>query len=550
MRIINRTQFTLLASAICALMFNTVSGPVLAQSADQLKFPYQAIVLHDEATIHSGPGQVHYATEQLMQGAIVEVYREDPGGWCAIRPVEGSFSLVPEATLEIVEAGVGRILENGTQAWVGTKLGPVDKPLWQVKLKKGELVEVLGQVSWPSPEGHSTIWYQVSPPAGEFRWVRMSDIQLPTDISKVTSIDPQETHTGSPTNPSRVVRSLNEILQTSPKIDFNTTSNEEFAIGDGTQNNVQQATLQIEQPASRGQGAGSSFNINRGWRLATRPIGSNESNLGAIARDFGSGITSDGTRNNGMAENFWIRDGFNGQTSFGSPPANEFMRVASADLLGPNLAQHLDLARDQNGLSGTGSQFSIQSTGQSQRTLSRSVSDLELQLTHEMIKNDPSHWRLEDLELAANAIYRTSQNSTERLLAEKYLTKVSNCKEIRAGFRADVGATMMTATGPSKRPIGTGVNPDVELGTTYDAHGWLTELIRDGGNSQSGYALQDASGKITHHIAPAPGMNLRRYLKSRVGVIGQRGYHTELKLDHVTAHRIIELEKPKLTFRR
>ena len=31
---------------------------------------------------------------KLKRGAEVEVYRHDPGGWCAIRPVEGSFSWV------------------------------------------------------------------------------------------------------------------------------------------------------------------------------------------------------------------------------------------------------------------------------------------------------------------------------------------------------------------------------------------------------------------------------------------------------------------------
>ena len=153
-----------------------------------VSFPYQAIVLKDSATVHSGPGSVHYATDKLDQGATVEVHRHDPGGWCAVRPTRGSFSLVPSATINVIDDQIGEVLEAGTQAWVGTRLGAVEKPLWQVKLREGEQVEILGEVSWPHPEGHSTIWYQIAPPAGEFRWMRISDLQLPPSARAATVV--------------------------------------------------------------------------------------------------------------------------------------------------------------------------------------------------------------------------------------------------------------------------------------------------------------------------------------------------------------------------
>jgi hypothetical protein len=550
MRINNQIRLGLLAGFVFALVSCTGFGRVRAQSAQQLHFPYQAFVLHDEATVHSGPGNVHYATERLRQGAVVEVYREDPGGWCAIRPVDGSFSLVPEATLEIVGEGVGRVLENGTQAWVGTKLGPVDKPLWQVKLQKSELVEVLGQVSWPNPEGHSTIWYQISPPAGEFRWVRISDIQLPAEVAQLSSVWPEKSQTATPSNPSQTVRSFNEIIPVSPALDPNTIPNEKYALKNGTPNYVQQATLQTEQSDVPPKFSNNSVNVNRGWRQASRPIGSIAGDE-SFNRGFGAGTASDGSLSNGTTESFLDRSAGGEQSSFAVSNSNEIIRVASVDPLASDLAKNLDAARIQGGSTdGAVSQISNQLNGQYPRTVPRNLSDLESQLTREMIKEDPSDWSLEDLEIAANGIYRTSQNPTERSMAERYLAKVANCKAIRAGFRGNAVADSGTFTRQLTHPIGTGVNADVELGTTYDAHGWLTELVRDGGNSRTEYALQDASGKITHHIAPAPGMNLRRYLKSHVGVIGQRGYHSQLKLDHVLAHRIVKLEKPKSTFRK
>lgn len=546
MRINHQIQFCLLACFITAQMSCSALRSISAQSTKQLKFPYQAFVLHDEASVHSGPGIVHYATEKLVQGSLVEVHREDPGGWCAIRPVDGSFSLIPEASLEIVGEGVGRIIEGGTQAWVGTKLGPVEKPLWQVKLRQDELVEVLGQVSWPSPEGHSTIWYQISPPAGEFRWIRMSDIQLPAEKIQVSDVWPDQVKSAPSSDLPQTVRSFNEIVPVSPARDSITSPSAEFPLKNGSQTFVQQATMQTEQPDTRSR-VSDLVNVNRGWRHASRPIGFGGD--GSFGRGLGTGTASDGSLSNGKIENFHDDSAVGQQSRIAFSDSNEIIRVASGDSRASSLAMNLDTARSsEENVLGTVSRTSSQSIGQ-KNSSSRDLGDLELQLTREMVKQDPSDWSLEDLEIAANGIYRTTQNPNERLEAQRYLAKIANCKTIRASFRDNV-AESGTFTRHSTQPIGTGVDTDVELGTTYDAHGWLTEMVRNGGNSQTEYALQDANGKITHHILPAPGMNLRRYLKSHVGVIGRRGYHSQLKLDHVLAHRVVELEKPKSPFSR
>ena len=117
------------------------------------------------------------------------MYRHDPNGWCAIQPPAGSFSLLPEAAVEKLDDGVGVLIQDQVQAWIGTRLGSVEKPLWQVKLRSDEEVEIIGEASWPSPDGHSTIWYQISPPAGEFRWVRMADLKIPSAASRSLPVD-------------------------------------------------------------------------------------------------------------------------------------------------------------------------------------------------------------------------------------------------------------------------------------------------------------------------------------------------------------------------
>ena len=173
----------------CLAVFGLASNAT-AQSSS-LEFPYQALVAKDNALVRSGPGEVHYGTQKLAAGQAVEVYRHDPDGWCAIRPVEGSFSIIPASTVEIISEGVGEIKLASTTPFIGTKLGTVDKPLWQVKLREKEKVSLIGQLSWPNPEGHSTIWYQIKPPAGEFRWINISNLESLAGETMASVIQPK-----------------------------------------------------------------------------------------------------------------------------------------------------------------------------------------------------------------------------------------------------------------------------------------------------------------------------------------------------------------------
>ena len=53
----------------------------------------------------AGPGHRFYATDRLSRGTKVQIYREEPSGWLAIRPPEGSFSWTPAEFVERLEDG-------------------------------------------------------------------------------------------------------------------------------------------------------------------------------------------------------------------------------------------------------------------------------------------------------------------------------------------------------------------------------------------------------------------------------------------------------------
>ncbi len=145
----------------------------------QPTFPYKASAVADDVFVRSGPGQNYYATDKLKRGQQVEVYRHDPGGWCAIRPIDGSFTWVSGRFLKPTKHHLAVVTEENTAARVGSRFSDA-RDVIQVRLHKGEVVEVLDS---PRDEGHGAPWYKIAPPAGEFRWVssKYLDAQYPHD---------------------------------------------------------------------------------------------------------------------------------------------------------------------------------------------------------------------------------------------------------------------------------------------------------------------------------------------------------------------------------
>jgi SH3-like domain-containing protein len=131
-------------------------------------FPYKAYVSADDVEVRSGPGEDFYPTDKLQKGEMVEVYRRDAGGWCAIRPPEGSFSWISGRVLKLQDGNLAVVKEDDVASRVGSSLSNV-RDVIQVRMHKGEAVELLD--SKEASGGKSQIWYKIAPPSGEFRWI-------------------------------------------------------------------------------------------------------------------------------------------------------------------------------------------------------------------------------------------------------------------------------------------------------------------------------------------------------------------------------------------
>lgn len=153
--------------------------------------PLSVAVADPFAYLRAGPGDDYYPTERLDRGTKVEVWAIDQGGWCAIRPVEGSFSWVRASDIDEEIAGshpdgvvrpgggpaprIGVVVADGAVARVGSQLNDL-RHVAQVRLEAGERVAVLGRVR--IAEGrHAGLWLRVEPPAGEFRWIDLGALE-------------------------------------------------------------------------------------------------------------------------------------------------------------------------------------------------------------------------------------------------------------------------------------------------------------------------------------------------------------------------------------
>ncbi|MBN1911646.1 MAG: SH3 domain-containing protein [Pirellulales bacterium] len=161
---------------------------LMAASALGGAFPYKAYVTADDVYVRSGPGQDYYPTDKLKAGQEVEVYRHDPGGWCAIRPPQGSFTWVSTRYVQPTGDGLARIAGADVAARVGSRFNDTRDSV-QVRLHEGELVELL------EPKGfdpNQKRWARIAPPSGEFRWVHRRFVDPDYPVDGVRKAPPEE----------------------------------------------------------------------------------------------------------------------------------------------------------------------------------------------------------------------------------------------------------------------------------------------------------------------------------------------------------------------
>ncbi len=168
----------------------------LGRAAEPGPFPAAVKVAADHTYLRAGPGEDFYPTERLAAGTELEAWAVDASGYVAVRPVAGSFSWLRAADvdmhLEPVGAaapasapaagrGVGVIVTDGAVSRVGSQINDL-RHVAQVSLEAGERVQVLEEVRIDTGR-HAGLWVRIEPPAGEFRWARLADLEVPPALA-------------------------------------------------------------------------------------------------------------------------------------------------------------------------------------------------------------------------------------------------------------------------------------------------------------------------------------------------------------------------------
>jgi len=420
------------------LVCSTLWGAVV-QGAEPT-FPYTVQVAADEVEVRCGPGWDYYATQRLSRGTRVEVYRHDPGGWLAIRPPEGSFSWVTARHVQATATrGVAEIILDGAVAWVGSATTNVPQHKWQVRLKRGEQVEILGELPMTVGPGFATeTYHKIAPPAGEFRWIHARHAVSST--------------AGAP----------DTLARSQPQSDYRHVSGST-------------ASAQVVTPAA-----------------ATRTTLS----AAETARQV------------------------------------EELKVALALLVTQSIEQ-----------------WDLASLKRRTETLAQQTVDAPLAREIKAISQ-----RMDEFE----TLQRRHQRVRERDISSHQVSGVSAVDDTgNAGQEREPGTAgtgQAEAADPAAprllqsdflRDIDAALEPEVAQAAAasqesrYDAEGWLMP-VHSTKRVAPPFALLDDDGRVRAYVTPAPGLNLRRYTKQYVGLLGTRRYVDTLRAAHVTAERVVK----------
>ncbi len=171
---------------VAALGLITVAARGLAadQEVAGRQFPKTVSITATHTYLRAGPGEDFYPTVRLIQGERVELWSVTASGYGAVRPLPGSFSWLREADVDrgaATDPRVAVVITDGAVARIGSQINAL-RHVAQVRLEAGERVRVLAEVQ--IDEGrHAGRWLKIAPPAGEFRWAKLADLDLPTGLA-------------------------------------------------------------------------------------------------------------------------------------------------------------------------------------------------------------------------------------------------------------------------------------------------------------------------------------------------------------------------------
>jgi len=493
-------KFLLLTAIIVGLSATSVWA--------EQQFPYVAYVTKSDAYVRSGPGQRYYPTQQLSQGHAVEVYRHDEGRWCAVRPPEGSFSVVATHQVNQLGQGVAEISAEQTVTRVGSLLSP-ERSAIQVMLPRGERVKVLESSSATSR------WLHIAAPAGEFRWIAAADL--------------------SPQPP----------IETTPPPQASTSWTQQSAI-------IPVAGQQELQPADEFSHLAKSPNVIQSNEAVAIPLSSAAPPLATT--DVNAVEIIPGSPADLQVAQLQPQSAEQSTESVPTPVTGLMPATPSQATLSSPRIRFQGHASTQAPATPRVAELELR--------LSEIVVLTPSEWQFGQIKSEAnSMLALADLPGERNRLRDLLQRVARFENIQQRYTSPNTATPVVATQAANLPTASLIATEPPreeftgrtsdvlervKHDLAAGVDLNPQSAGSgdaprYDAVGILKPVVSKREQAPR-FALVDDQGEVVSFVTPTPDLNLRPYLGQRIGVHGTRDYLQEFRRAHVAAGRITPID--------
>lgn len=469
-----------------------IGGIWQSAAADQIVFPFDAYVVA-ATNVRSGPNDSFFVTQQIPKQTKVSVYLITESGWCAIRPLEDSFSWVRRDQVEITDRkDVLRVISPGVFSRVGTHLTDL-RNVRTVDLQVGDLLGVADMKT------SNDRWVKIQPPAGEFRWVhrnrldRFAKQAAKTESMPQTDRESDSDKTSSPhtSATSRVAPSL---------------LTKEF--------------IDLDPPAA-----------TKG-KMVTEPIPVEPQPL-AIPESLVAQIEAP-RRDEVTQTSGWIAN---------TDPAVDLQEPAA---IASTQEPALDTVAPVD--------FDAQ--------LGRINAELS-----KMIAKDQKDWDFANVQRKAEAVVEFAQNPKYRTAAQKLLRRIHQFEAVKLNV-ANVDSPPSELPLSPRDRLADKVKSDNRIQRTnhelpdrspreepavrqkvpryhqFDGYGWLMPVYSTRRELPK-FALTNRQGTILAFVSPNAGLNLRPYLKKRVGLIGSRASRPVQQKPHLSVARVVVLDKKR-----
>ncbi len=167
--------------------------------------------------------------------------------------------------------------------------------------------------------------------------------------------------------------------------------------------------------------------------------------------------------------------------------------------------------------------------------------DVELSL---MVAQPVDQWRLASLKKQADELAVQGKTPVARGRAHLLAEKIAAFEALQSRYLSTDVDIVSGPDAPATRQASLRVESsgDDQVDPRFDGAGWLFP-VHSKKQSSPPYALLDENGTILQFVSPAPGLNLHRYLKKEIGVFGQHTVGSQLDKPHVTAERVVSLDR-------